>query len=75
MFEFNGNLKDKTGQLVDAKPNVPGGANYTTDRKGVLNKAILFTGRYGLDILNVPIQINSSVAVWVRYNTVQQQDN
>src|SRR5436190_22759977 len=46
MFEFNGNLKDKTGQLADAKPNVPGGAKYATDRKGVLNKAILFTGRY-----------------------------
>src|SRR5258708_39526195 len=51
MFEFNGNLKEKTGQLADAVPTIPGVTTYTTDRKGMVNRAIQFTGRYGLNIL------------------------
>ena len=70
MFEFDGNLKDKTGQLPDAVPNVPGATMYTTDRRGVVNNAIQFTGRYGVDILNVPTQPNTSVAAWVKYGSV-----
>ena len=70
MFEFNGNLKEKTGQLADAVPTIPGVTTYTTDRKGMVNKAIRFTGRYGLNILKVPTQPNSSVAAWVKYTSV-----
>jgi hypothetical protein len=66
LFQFNGNLKDKTGHLADAVPSIAGAAVYTTDRKGVSNSAIQFVGSYGLDIFKVPSEPNSSVAAWVK---------
>ena len=68
-FEFNGSLKDKTGKLVDAVPSVNGATSYTTDRKGEANKAIQFTGAYGVNILSVPYTTKMSVAAWVKYSS------
>src|SRR6185369_16435536 len=45
-FEFDANLKDRTGQLQDATTTI-GTAFYTTDRKGVSQRAIKFDGKYG----------------------------
>ena len=69
-FDFNGNLKDKSGLLADAKPIFSTSPSYTTGRNGAANQAIKFSGRYGLDIFNVPFQPNSSVSAWVKYSTV-----
>ena len=67
-FEFNGNLKEKTGQLKDAVSNSHFKPSYTADRKGMPGKAIAFNGGYGLIISNVPLDTNTSVAVWVKYD-------
>ena len=64
-YEFNSNLKEFTGQL----PNWISTANraiYTTDRKGGANKAIRFNQAYGLYLLDVPLDTNMSVSVWVK---------
>lgn len=68
-FEFNGNLKDAAGKLVDAVPTVFGATVYATDRKGVANNAIQFNGGYGVDILSVPWQTKMSIAAWVKYSS------
>ena len=51
LFEFNSNLKDKTGKLADALPSLDNSATYTVDRKGMRGSAIKFDGKYGLAIL------------------------
>jgi concanavalin A-like lectin/glucanase superfamily protein len=66
LFEFDGNLKDKTGKLGDAVASIFGADNYTDDRRGVSQSAIKFNGRYGIDIFKVPLSINTSVAAWVK---------
>ncbi len=66
-FEFNGDLKDKSGLLGDAKETGGVTAIYTTGRKGVRNTALSLNGRYGLDIASVPLRMNMSVAAWVKY--------
>ena len=68
MYQFDGNLKEQTGQLADAIPNINGADVYTDDRKGNANSAIKFTGRYGLDIFKIPLDRNMSVAAWVKYD-------
>jgi hypothetical protein len=64
-YEFNNTLKDTTGQLPDGISTV-GRVLYTTDRKGVANRAIYFNEGYGVDIFGVPLGKNMSVAVWVQ---------
>ncbi|HET9744467.1 MAG TPA: LamG domain-containing protein [Chitinophagaceae bacterium] len=71
-FKFNGNLKDATGKL-EAIPTTNGADVYTDDRMGNPEKAIKFTGRYGLEIPNVPSQSKMSVAAWIKfvYDSIQ----
>jgi hypothetical protein len=70
MYQFDGNLKDHTGQLGDAVANISGADNYTDDRKGNANSAIRFNGRYGLEIFKVPLAVNSTLAAWVKYDAL-----
>jgi hypothetical protein len=70
LYEFNGNLKEKTGKLADGIPTIASVVGYTKDRNGFPNKAILFSGRYGVKIPGVPCQSSMSVAVWIRYGNV-----
>jgi hypothetical protein len=74
-YEFDGNLKEKTGQLADAVANIAGADNYTMDRKGKANSAIKFNGRYGLDIIKIPLTFNTSVAAWVKYDAKPSPTN
>jgi hypothetical protein len=64
-FEFDGNLNDKTTQLAPGV-STAGSVLYTTDRKGMANKAIKFNGAYGVNIAEVPLEANMSVSVWVK---------
>jgi len=66
-FQFDGNLLDQTGKL-NADLSSTGADLYTTDRNGVSNGAVKFTGRYGFTIDSVPLPTNSSVAAWVKYD-------
>jgi len=66
-FQFDGNLLDQTGKL-NADLSSTGADLYTTDRNGVSNGAVKFTGRYGFIIDSVPLPTNSSVAAWVKYD-------
>lgn len=75
LFAFDGNLKDKTGNLGDAVPSGNWTAVYTDDRKGNVKSAIKFTGRYGLDIFKVPLDTNMSVSVWAKYDLSQVPTN
>jgi hypothetical protein len=64
-YEFNNTLKDTTGKLADFTSTV-GRVLYTTDRKGVANRAIRFNQAYGLFVKNVPLDTNMSVSIWVK---------
>jgi len=64
-YEFNSTLKDTTGKLPDAVSTL-NRVIYTTDRKGVANRAIRFNAAYGLNILGVPLDTNESISVWVK---------
>lgn len=75
MYQFDGNLKDHTGQLGDAVANISGADNYTDDRKGNANSAIRFNGRYGLEIFKVPMTVNSTLAAWVKYDALSPSTN
>jgi hypothetical protein len=69
-FEFNYNLKDATGQLADGVPTV-NRVLYTTDRKGVADKAIRFNAAYGVDIFDVPSTPDgASVSLWIKHDTI-----
>jgi hypothetical protein len=68
VFEFNGDLKDKTGQLPNGISTV-GRVSYVYGRKGTSIKAVQFNGYYGIQLPDVPIQPNMSVAVWVKYTS------
>ncbi|HET9826023.1 MAG TPA: LamG domain-containing protein [Chitinophagaceae bacterium] len=74
-YEFDGNLKEYSGKLADAVASISGADNYTVDRKGNVNRAIKFNGRYGLDIFKVPLTFNTSVAVWVEYDAIAPSPN
>jgi len=70
-YEFNSNLKDLTGKLMDADPTIDR-VLYTTDRKGQFNKAIRFNGAYGLDIFDIPFTPeNCSVSLWVKDDVIE----
>ena len=64
-FEFNNNLKDATGQLADGVSTV-NRVLYTTDRKGQPDKAIRFNEAYGVNILDVPLDEEMTLSVWVK---------
>jgi len=64
-FEFDGSLVDLSGKLKDATP-IEGKAKYTTDRKGAPDHAFAFDGTNALQIFNVPLDVNGSVAMWVQ---------
>lgn len=66
-YRFDGNLVEAYGKLKDADPSTPGADIYTEDRKGNPNSAIQFTGRYGIDIFDIPLEIGFTVAAWVKY--------
>lgn len=68
-FEFNGNLKDTTGQIAPGV-STAGRVLFTADRKEVKNRAIYFNEAYGVFVNNVPLDTNMSVSVWVRYESV-----
>ena len=68
-FEFNNNLKDATGQLADGVSTV-NRVLYTTDRKGVADRAIRFNEAYGVDIFDVPSSPEATVSVWVRHEVI-----
>jgi hypothetical protein len=70
-YEFDGNLKDRTGKLADAVPNVLS-ASYTTDRKGNVSRALKLDGKYVVTILNVPHSVKMSLAAWVKYDNASQ---
>jgi hypothetical protein len=74
-YEFDGNLKEYTGKLADAVASIAGADNFTVDRKGNVNKAIKFNGRYGLDIFKIPLTFNTSVAAWVKYDDIPPSTN
>jgi len=69
LFEFNGNLIDKTGKLEDGVTNTSGPASYTIDRKGFRGKAIKFNGIYNVSLTGVPHSARMSVAAWVKYDS------
>jgi hypothetical protein len=64
-YEFNNTLKDTTKQLSDAISTV-NRVIFTTDRKGIANRAVRFNEAYGLNISSVPIDTATSVSVWVK---------
>jgi hypothetical protein len=66
-YYFNGDLKDASGKLADAVSTAPASVYYTSDRMGNPNKAIRFTGKYGLNILNVPCNSKMTVSAWMKY--------
>lgn len=68
-YEFDGTLKDKTGNLINANPGAGNTAIFTTDRKGFRGKAIKFDGTYGVAIHNVPLSTKMSLAAWVKYDS------
>ena len=69
-FEFNGNLKDATGQLQNGYSNV-NRVLFTADRKGQANSAIRFNAAYGVDITDVPsTPDNASFSVWIKHDTI-----
>jgi len=70
LFEFNSNLKDKTGKLADAFPTSDNSAKYTVDRKGRRGSAIKFDGTYGLAVFNVPLTIKMSLVAWVKNDSL-----
>ena len=68
LYRFDGNLIEATGKLADGVPTLSTAVLYTADRYGAPNNAILFTGRFGVKILNVPCQPSMSVATWIKYS-------
>ena len=66
LYEFNGNLIEKTGNLFTGSPN--GTVSYTADRKGLRGRAVKFNGALDISLGNIPHSINMSVAAWVKYD-------
>ena len=66
-YRFDGNLVEAYGKLKDANPSTPGADIYTEDRKGNANSAIQFNGRYGVDIFDIPLEMDFTIAAWVKY--------
>ena len=67
-YRFDGNLVEAYGKLKDAVPTTAGADIYTGDRKGNLNSAIKFNGRYGVLINDIPIEKDFSVSVWAKFD-------
>lgn len=69
LYRFDANLAEATGKLKDGFSTTAGADIYTDDRNGNPNSAIQFTGRYGVDIFDIPVEMNFTVAAWVKYET------
>ena len=70
-YEFDGNLKDTTGNLEDGDLTSDR-VIYTTDRKGQAKKAIRFNGAYGVDIFEVPLTPESaSISFWIKDDVIE----
>jgi len=69
LYEFNNNLKDKTGKLNDAVTGAGNVPVYTADRKGRRLSAMKFEGKFGATIFDVPLSTKMSLAVWVKYDS------
>ena len=67
-FEFNNSLVDLTGKLATPYSSAAE-IKYGTDRKGNPSGAIVFQGNHYLAVSAVPRQPNSSVSLWIKYNT------
>ena len=68
LYEFNGNLVEKTGKLMTGSPSIANPV-YTNDRKGNRGKAIKFNGTYDVSLGYVPHSAKMSVAAWVKYDS------
>lgn len=66
LYEFNGNLVEKTGKLYTGSPN--GTVSYTADRKGLRGRAVKFNGALDISVGYIPHSVNMSVAAWVKYD-------
>ena len=64
-FEFDGNLNDKTGQLLPGVSTV-NRVTYVADRKGNVNSAVRFNGAYGIHLSHVPVDTNMSISFWAK---------
>ena len=64
-FEFDGNLKEIAARLPNGIPTTRGPVQYTADRKGNEQKALLFDDTYGINLSNIPQQTNTSISVWL----------
>lgn len=64
-FEFDGNLREKTGKLPTGIPTSRGADVYTDDRKGNAKKALFLNGDYGIRLSNILQKTNSSLSVWL----------
>ena len=69
-YRFDGNLQEATGQLANGVPTTAGADIYTDDRKGNPEKALKLNGRYGVNIFGVPLEINSTVATWEKFDSL-----
>lgn len=67
LYEFNGNLVEKTGKLLTGSPN--GTVFYTNDRKGIRGRAVKFDGNYNISLGYIPHSSKMSVAAWVKYDS------
>lgn len=67
LYEFNGNLVEKTGNLSTGSPN--GTVSYTTDRKGARGRAVKFNGSLDISLGNIPHSIKMSVTAWVKFDS------
>jgi len=67
-YEFNNSLNDKVnklGTLYSSTEKV----QYGTDRKGNPTGSIEFQGNHYLHLAGVPRKANSSISVWIKYNS------
>ena len=68
-YEFNNSLEDKTNKLGTLYSSASR-LQYGPDRNGTPNSSIVFQGNHYLQVSAVPRTSNSSVSVWIKYNTV-----
>ena len=74
-YKFDGNLQEATGKLANGVPTTSGADIYTDDRNGNPEKALKLNGRYGVNVFGVPLEINSTVATWAKFDSVTSITN
>ena len=67
-YEFNNSLDDKTKKLGTPYSSAAR-LQYGPDRNGNPNSSIVFQGNHYLHLPAVPRKANSSISVWIKYNT------